>query len=59
MQVGTFIRLKKQNYVIVNKQGTYEKLNQIKWYLLLYFEIIQGLGMVFSINKIRRLCEKH
>ena len=59
MQVGNFKVIDKIIYVVVNSQGTLEKLNKIKWYALLYLEIRQGLNMQMPLIKLRAFIKKY
>lgn len=45
-------------YVVVNKNGTLEKLNKIKWFALLYLEIMQGLNKFLSLPELRKYIKK-
>jgi len=59
LQVGTIVKLKNKLYVVVNKQGSLEKLNEIKWWALLYLEILQGLNIYMSLPKLRVFIKKY
>jgi hypothetical protein len=60
MQIGEVIKLKDGHYyVVVNYQGTLEKLPEIKWYAHLYLEIRQGLNKLMSLNELRKFIEKN
>lgn len=59
MRVGEVVRLKKQNYVVVNKEGALEKLPEVNFICRFYFEIMQGLGIHKSIAKVRQIFNKN
>jgi hypothetical protein len=58
MTVGHVYNTKKGFFVVVNKQGTIEKLPKIKWHARLYLEIMQGFGKVMPLVKLRKYCDK-
>jgi len=59
MIIGEVIRLKSISYVVVNKEGTLEKLPDITFKARLYLEIRQGMGKYFSIKEARDFINKH
>jgi hypothetical protein len=59
MQVGEVKRIDGRLYVVINIQGTLEKLNAIKWYALLYLEIMQGLNRFMPLPELRAFIKKY
>jgi hypothetical protein len=51
--IGEVVKLKSIYYVVVNKNGTLEKLPKLKWYQALLCEIRQGLGIYFTVQQVR------
>ena len=59
MQIGDIIKIDRKIYVYVNKEGSLERLPNIKWYAHLYLEILQGLNIKKSLQYIRLFCNKY
>lgn len=57
-RVGDFKVIDKKIYVYVNIQGTVEIHNKIKWYALLYLEILQGINIFLNLIKLREYLKK-
>jgi len=58
-QIGSVEKLHNKLYVVVNIEGTLEKLNNIKWYALLYLEILQGLNKIMPLPELRKFIKKY
>ncbi len=59
MNIGDVVKMSDRNYLIVNTNGTMEKLPEIKWYLNFYFKLRQGFGIKNKIANVRKLALKH
>ena len=58
MTIGSCYFTNDAVYVYVNKKGTLERFQPIKWPAQLWLEILQGFGIYKSLPDLRKyLCE--
>jgi len=59
MIIGEIIKAQSGFYIVLNVEGTLEKLPDIKWPFRLWLEIRQGMGKYFTILEARHYMFKH